>query len=75
MTYTTAARQQFLRDNLSRINVEWLTYHEIALAIKREFGLQKLVSTATIARDLHALGWEAPVFNTCHDTSHDEASS
>lgn len=52
--YTTATRQDWVKDNLARIEAEGLSYRDISLEIKRQFGLQKPVSTATIGRDLDA---------------------
>lgn len=50
--YTTASRQQWISDQLPRIDSEGLSYRQIALEVKNQFGLAKPPSTATIGRDL-----------------------
>jgi hypothetical protein len=50
--YTSTARKEWVKDNLARIESQGLSYRDISLEIKHQFGLAKPVSTATIQRDL-----------------------
>lgn len=52
--YTAETRRDWVKDNLPRIDAEGLSYRQVALEIKSQFGLDKPVSTATIQRDLQA---------------------
>jgi hypothetical protein len=50
--YTTAIRQEWVKDNLPRIDAEGLSTRQVSLEIRRQFGLDRPPSPATITRDL-----------------------
>ena len=45
--YTTAIRQEWVKDNLPRIEAEGLSTRQIALEIRRQFNLDRPPSPAT----------------------------
>lgn len=50
--YSATTRLEWVRDNLPRIDSQQLSYRDIALEIKHQFGLDRPPSTATVGRAL-----------------------
>jgi hypothetical protein len=50
--YTTSLRKEYVRDILPRYEAEGMSVRQLCMEIKRQFGLDRPPSTATVARDL-----------------------
>lgn len=50
--YTAQTRREWIKANLQRFEAEGASYRQIGLEVKRQFRLERPVSTATIGRDL-----------------------
>src|SRR5690606_42149787 len=50
--YTAQTRREWIKANLQRFEAEGASYRQLGLEVKRQFRMERLVSTATSGRDL-----------------------